>query len=555
MKPFSMAIIASALLPMVVMPKRAVAQPSCPQLKTCSEAIDQSEQFNLDTCLAGKSHEISFSLKASIDVIKRAFSGDLRANYDDAVRATTKLNDELQRPENADIRECLKDIRSIVNSCMKKATDLCLASSAYPPGIDLRLRMSFKKISSNVFDGNRIAISYVEPPHWENPAELPLDKSGWYHDRVDMRAPDGRFRGTLTRVTKNSFDTRRQRDKFEKFETPICLAWASKPPTTQIAPVAFYNCSEAMPERTCAADPRDVGWLELCNSKGAFSWPSFELMERAQAEPTPASEWVVPSLATLSRWSKEYLVGFTKFEITATNTSGIEADRVAFRTHVNGAELLIDGIKGEYQARPFVPGSMPHFSFGVQSLNLDGRVAGCNLIEVGISYMRGAHTVAHHTIKENFVAMRQVSPVEKTVDGVTYRWTGEYIRPEHGPENMIFVHSTKPSSFDGELLANALDEIKAAKLHFDAAGLQFDGQQLVGVIRPPLSLPSYGLGVAVMEPTGQLRFVFSDAEAKKIQAYLLKLRTSEDIAPFIDQDTFYYPEKKDDIRERICPRT
>ncbi|MGH6847269.1 MAG: hypothetical protein ACREC0_07480 [Methylocella sp.] len=552
MKHFNMAMIASALLSMVAVPVRAVDGPSCPQLKTCSEAIDASERFNLDTCLAGKSHEISFSLRASIDVIKKAFSGDLKANYDDAVRASTNLNDELQRPENVDIRECLKDIRSIVNSCMKKATDLCLASSAYPPGIELRLRMTFKKISSSVFDGNKISVNYLEPEHYENPAERDLDKLGWYHDDVYMQAPDGRFNGIITRVPKNSFDPRLQRDRFE---TPICLRWASTPPTTHPQPVAFYKCNEAMPTGICVADPLDIGWLELCKLKDTFNWRSLELVGGAHAEPTPASEWVVPSLDTLSRWSKEHLVGFTKFEIRATNTSGIEADRVAFRARVNGAELLIDGIKGQYQARPFVPGSMPGFSFGVQSLNLDGRFAGCNLIEVGIFYMRGAHIVAHHTIKENFVSMRQVSPVEKTVDGLTYHWTGEYVRPEHGPENMIFVHSSKSSSFDGEQLAKALDDIKAAKLRFDAAGLRFEGRQLVGVIRPPLSSPSYGLGVAAVEPTGQLRFVFSKVEAANIQAYLLKLRASEDVAPFIDQDTYYYPEKKDDIRQGVCPRT
>ncbi|MBI1867342.1 MAG: hypothetical protein HYS06_03450 [Methylocystis sp.] len=551
MKFFDVAIITCALLFVVV--ARAVAGPSCPQLKICSEAIDVSERLNLDTCLAKKSPEISFSLRASIDVIKKAFSGDLKANYDDAVRASAKLNDELQRPENAEIRKCLEDLRSIVNSCMKKATDQCLASSAYPPGIELRFRMTFKNISSDVFDGNRISMNYIEPEHYENPAYPDLDNSGWYHDKVYMQAPDGQFNAKIKRRTKNSYDPSRQ--KYILFETPICLQWTSTPPKRRPSPVAFYNCREGTPMGNCVADQSDVGWLELCKSKGAFNWPFIDLVDRAHAEPTPASEWVVPSLNTLSRWRKEYLVGFTKFEITATNTSRIEADRVAFHTRVNGAELLIDGIEGKHQTRPFVPGSMPRFSFGVQSLNLDGRVAGCNLIEVGIFYMRGSAIVAHQTLKENFVAMRQVSPIEETVDGVTYRWTGEYIRPEHGPENMVFVHSTKASSFDEEQLTNALDEIKAAKLRFDAAGLQFEGQQLVGVIRPPLSLPSYGLGVAVVEPTGQLRFVFSDAEASKIQAYLLKLRASADIAPFVDQDTYYYPEKKDDIREGICPRT
>jgi hypothetical protein len=552
MKLFDVALTTCALLYVVLAPERALAEPSCPQLKTCSETIDASEQFNLDTCLAGKPHEISLSLRASIDVIKKAFSGDLKANYDNAVRASTKLNDDLQRPENADIRECLKNIRAIVNSCMQIATEECLASSTYPPGVELRLGMSFKKISSDVFDGNRIAINYLEPQHYENPAEKDPDKSGWYHDNVYMRAPDGRFRGTITRVTKNGFDTRQQRNKFE---TSICLGWASTPPRTRPQVVAFYNCSEATPTGTCVADPRDVGWLELCKSKDAFNWPSFELAGSAHAEPTPTLEWVVPSLATLTRWSKEYLVGFTKFEITATNTSGIEADRLSFRTRVNGAELLIDGITGKYQSRAFVPGSMPRFSFGVQSLNLDGRVAGCNLIEVEILYLKGTKEVAHHTIKQNFVAMRQLPPVEKSIDGVTYHWTGEYIRPEHEPENVVFVHSSKSSFFDREQLAIALDQMQAAKSRFDAAGLQFEGQQLVGIIRPPLSLPSYGLAVAVVEPTGQLRFVFSDKEASKIRAYLLKLRARKDVAPLIAPDTFYYSEKKNDIREGICPAT
>ena len=409
-------------------PGIAADGPSCSQLKTCSEAIEASEKFNLDTCLAGKSHEIGISLRGSIDIVKKAISGDLKANYDDAVRATSKLNDELQRPENAEIRECLKSIRSLINTCMEKATNKCLTQSDYPSGVDLLLQMNFKEQGSDVFDGNKIAISYLQPEHYENPAERDLNRRGWYADRVDMRAPpDGRFQGVITRVTKNSFDpTLRQR----MFETPICLRWAAPPPAGPPASVAFYACNEAAPAGSCVAHPTDVGWLEQCPPKHTLNIPSLGFVSAAHAEPAPNSIWVVPSLNTLRTLRDEYLVGFTEFAITTTGPSEVKADRVALRAKVNGAELLVDGIRAENQAKPFVPGSLINFAFGVQTLNLDGRLGGCNLIEADILYFKDTELAYRHSIAQNFVAMRSVPTVERSVDGTNYRWTGTYQRPK-----------------------------------------------------------------------------------------------------------------------------
>src|ERR1700730_257210 len=140
--------------------------------------------------------------------------------------------------------------------------------------------------------------------------------------------------------------------------------------------------------------------------------------------------------------------------------------------------------------------------------------------------------------------MRQVPTVEKRIGGTTYRWTGTYLRPKKQPEHMVFVSSSSASSFKPDQMAVARSEIEVAKSRFDAAGLQIDGKHLVGIVRPPLTKPAYGLGVAIVEPTGQLRFVFSVEEAATIKARLEELRRREDIARVIERSIFIYPETK-----------
>jgi hypothetical protein len=526
--------------------------PSCPQMKTCAEAIEASENANLDSCLAGKPHEIGISLRASIDTIKKAISGDLKANYDAAVRASSQLNDDLQLKENAEIRSCLEGFRSIINRCMQKAADQCLAESNYPPGIDLLFRMTFQERSLDVFDGDRLAISYLEPEHYQNPAEHDLNRQGWYADRVDMRA-DGRFNAVITRVVKNGFDPRRMD---HLIETPICLRWSPNPPPPHTVGAAFYDCNEASPNGSCGADAMDVGWLERCpEKKAAFHWPSFGLVTTAHADTGDAPSWVVPSLATLNRWRENSLVGFTEFDIATTAPVGIDADRAGLRVHVNGAELLIDGIRAEYQAKPSVPGAPLRFAFGVQTLNLDGRFGGCNRISLDVLYFNGSKEVARHSVARNFAAMRQIPRIEKIVEGTALSWTGIYLRPRQQPEHMVFVTSVSADSFDNpEQLAKARTMIETAKARFDAAQLQIDGKQLVGVIRPPLTNPAYGLGVAMVEPSGQLQFVFSKEDAIAIKTRLETLiHARTDLALIIDKGIFAYPESKDTIRDSVCP--
>jgi hypothetical protein len=120
----------------------------------------------------------------------------------------------------------------------------------------------------------------------------------------------------------------------------------------------------------------------------------------------------------------------------------------------------------------------------------------------------------------------------------------------------VFIESVSASSFDPEQLAVALKQIERDKGIFNDAGLSLDGKHLLGVIRPPLTNPAYGLGMAIQEPTGQLRLAYSKSEGDAIKAMLEEKRRTLDkrdpLTPIL-RDAFVYQETKDTIRDGVCP--
>ena len=65
-----------------------------------------------------------------------------------------------------------------------------------------------------------------------------------------------------------------------------------------------------------------------------------------------------------------------------------------------------------------------------------------------------------------------------------------------------------------------------------------------GVIRPPLTLTKgkgyYGFAVGLVQPTGQVRFTFSEAKARAIGAWMIKQRGSARAKQIIDAAPYLF---------------
>ena len=552
---FALPSLLAVLVPLVSgsVPARAADGRGCAAMRACSAAIETAETLNLDSCLAGKPVEFSASVKGALDIVKKALNGDIKVEFDHAAKASSKLSDELQRPENDEVRKCLGDLKEIVNSCLKDAIKMCLSSTDYPAGVDFLFSMKFKDKDSALYVGDKLAVGYRQPARSRNPTTHDPDNEGWYSTRIDMHVPDGRFQAAVTRVPRSAFDPAL---KGHVLETPICLEWVPSAPAGQPADEAYYRCAEGDPAGSCAADAKDLGWLRKCPdpSRSGQIWPA--LIPAAYAESAPAPAWIAPSLDTLRGLQESYVVGFVQFAIHGTGTNGIEADAVTYRVYVNGRELLIDGLRSDYRAQQFAPGGDIDLAFGVQSLNMDGRIGGCDRLDVEIEYLKGGKSAATHKLTQTFAAMRHPEPARREFGGTSYSVTGEYKRPDKEPDTEVFVVSTDPSNFVPELLSRMRERIEGAKGAFDKAGIVFEGKRLLGVIRPPLTNGSFGLVAGAVEDTGQVQFVFPKASAMKLQDFLHNARQSSPaVRAAVAEKTFLYSPRTQSNRPNVCPES
>ena len=64
------------------------------------------------------------------------------------------------------------------------------------------------------------------------------------------------------------------------------------------------------------------------------------------------------------------------------------------------------------------------------------------------------------------------------------------------------------------------NRVNRLKKNFDALKAQFKDQQLVAVIRPPLSKVSYGIATGIVRSTGQVSFLFNKEEAYELLKHM-----------------------------------
>jgi hypothetical protein len=111
-------------------------------------------------------------------------------------------------------------------------------------------------------------------------------------------------------------------------------------------------------------------------------------------------------------------------------------------------------------------------------------------------------------------------------DGMKFVWSGRYVKPKNEDRSELFVIST-PS----------IDEASRAKASIGKAHLSFDGMEVVGVLRPPLNNPVYGVVIGLRQSTGQIKFTFDVGYANRVLAWARSVHEAKSSAfrnlPFI----------------------
>lgn len=303
----------------------------------------------------------------------------------------------------------------------------------------------------------------------------------------------------------------------------ICFAKNAVLPTNSPPFEVRLRCTQG---QGCNFASDDPGWAVLAKCPGppartAALSSLFSLIPAVYAEESKDSAikpgWKVPSLATLQQTPAGQRPGYTQFTVTGDSVSPLkDSDAFRYRIFANGSPLYVDGWPPEDMIQKFDPAKGLDFSFGIENLDFSGNNQGCENITVSLEFLNRRQTVREERLTRQYAALRDAIPVEvHTADGMRIAWTGKYIKPGSEDRAELFVLSTPNQA-----------EASRTRLRIDQSHLSFLNMDVVGVLRPPLNSPAYGVVLGLRQPTGQVRFTFDLGTARNLLNWLTEARAS-----------------------------
>jgi hypothetical protein len=366
---------------------------------------------------------------------------------------------------------------------------------------------------------------FQKHPRYKEAHTIAAESDGHYQEYVDLPSQDGRFYARVVRVITSSQATNDPLSSVTEF----CFKRSTKPPGNETPKEARMDCSEG---KRCSIRADDPGWVELCSADGDWTVRTRIIPVVYADAPKVQPGWKVPSLETLRKMTDRERVGYTEFSLKSTQLSGLkEADSLQYMIKVNGSPLYVDGWAPEDMLKPFDAGQGFTFSFGLENLSFSGADNGCENIEVGLSFRQKDRVIKHVVVSRKYAALRDADLEEvKGEDGTPFAWSGKYVKPKQEDRTEVFVLSTPD-----------LREARSVKARIDAAKLSYDGMEVVGVLRPPLNNPQYGIVVGLRQSTGQIHFTYDAASAQKMHDWIISQHAKN--ANIFRHDTFLYQMK------------
>jgi hypothetical protein len=532
--------------------------PQCPECQAYVEAVSTLEK----TCLSGQSVEASAKLNGALDIFKKAASGDASVSAETIRGARSDWDAAIGRAENHDIRDCLKSVQDKLLACIDKCVAAKQSSltpaNIFPAelGMEIKLAASAAQDPSLMRDG--IVLGVKSPPRLRPEKTLSLLPDGFFYDDVSTPDVGGRIDAFIHRAVKEGHAVSADDSQL----TRICLTRSPKPPASA-PPVVRLDCADG-PE--CGKfDELDPGWMANCDAgapAAAHAWlrrSGLEIPFIQSAAAQTAKIWEVPDIESLAKRRGELRDGYTAFAIDSTDLQAVMANGVSLHLRVNGVEVRVEGMPGEYLTRIFNPQKPFHLEFGLQNLDFAGSTAGCDQVTAELRFSNGPTRVGKPVILERaYAALRDGEPLTVTADGHHFTWSAHYERPLAAVDYRVFVQSFLLDSWDTvkdrDKVRNGVGELEAERRRVDHLHLVYQGMPVVAVMRPPLSRPSWGLALGLRQPTGQIRFTFAKDEARQFQSFLSAQRkpSNPEAMAALRADSYIYIEQPDVSRPSTC---
>lgn len=311
----------------------------------------------------------------------------------------------------------------------------------------------------------------------------------------------------------------------------FCITRDPTPPPDNTPVEIHMLCVEGA---QCVLDQGDYGRAvnANCPEKTNQSHSFFSLTTEVHAQTTEkhvkTPGWSVPSLMTLRQMTDRQRVGYTEFTIKSNPTPGTQnADLLRYTIFANGLPLYIDGRPPEDMYAKFDASAGLDSSFGLDNLSFSGADQGCENVAVQLEFLSGGRPIKQVQLSRRYAALRDAAAEQAaSSDGMKFVWTGRYVKPKNEDRAEVFVISTRD-----------INEAVRAKLSIEKVHLSYDGMDVIGVIRPPLDKPVYGVVIGLRQSMGQIKFNFDLGYANRVLAWAKDVQSSKSIAfryvPFI----------------------
>ena len=473
-------------------------------------------------------------------------TGDLEKKVQVLRGASRELPFELQGIENQKIRECMKTYTQPVLAVMVERYQAADNATAWPEPVNLRLRFQ-RTLSADPKHFTDQLLFYL-PLARREPLNLrlsPQDPRGlvYYQYGVPYPAPGDVVRGTIVAETLDDASL----SAAPPTRTQICFQRPARLPTRR-AEHDVFECTEGA---DCKPGQDSTGWLQACPAVQAEA-PEARLWKAAWDDASASSgaasrvRWVAPSLAALAGRTHQG-VGYTVFTIATDAFRTPDVVGVEFGVRVNGTPVEEAGLPAELRPLPNHPHEGFSHNFALQTLNFAGAHGGCDVVEVSLRpLLSSGRKGPARTTRLAYVALRDVAKRTQPMGSGQLTWLASYITPQRDWRHIAMVHSYIYSTADGPAgVARAAGLAAADKRWLDGAGLAYKGQRVVGVVRPPRTVQpdgtaAFGLGAGLVQPTGQVRFTFSEGDARQLAAFMIAQRTSADARQVIAPERYIF---------------
>jgi len=517
-------------------------------LETLERVVGLAERACLSSHTSTENAGISLTFAAILNTLKSGVG--LERQFKDLRGASEQLTGAVAKLENDDIRKCMNE---------KLAPAFALVNTSYQPGDPaaawpepIDFRFNFARVVSKDPDkySENLKVNLLRASRSPVSRRITnqFDTAGSPYYQIDISYPtDGEsIKGTITPEIKGQGRLSSEPTSF----TPLCL---QRPPSFPKIKAEYdmFDCTEG---ELCHSAMLATGWLATCSpgKSGEGIAPvnprptRYAAFRLARADSNVVERrWVVPSLEALSERNAEG-VGYTVFTLSTAAFRRPEVLGVEVDIRVNGTRVEEDGLAPEMRPAPNDPEQPFTHSFALQSLDFQGLRGGCDEVSVGLRPLyAGGSKGDSRAVTLLYAALRDVEErkVEFANDSLT--WRASYITPEREWRFIPIVHSYLYPADNPALASAAASAAEADKRWLDEQRFSYTGQRIVAVVRPPRTIQpdgtaAFGLGIGLLQPTGQIRFTFPEADARSLSAFMIAQRGRGNADRVIASDQYIF---------------